>query len=324
MLGCGAGPTDPTSPATEDPRIACPPSLSVVSPTGQAVPVTFDAPTVTGGRAPLTISCVPVAGSSFGVGTTAVICSVVDGQQRTASCNFSVNVLPPARISLTRFVAFGDSITVGEDGNSLASGLPGVMPFVLIGREYPTILQQRLASRYTTQAIVVDNRGQGGEAAGSPQALSRFTQLVSSRAYESVLIMEGSNDLSSLDDRAIAPAVANLRSMIREARLRSVRAYLATIPPMNPAGRRGRGWALVGPMNDQLRALASSEGVTLVDVHQAFGNDFSLLSSDGLHPNEDGFAKIAETFLVALRGTLELPAAAMGPVRTTAWPSRWP
>jgi lysophospholipase L1-like esterase len=126
-----------------------------------------------------------------------------------------------------------------------------------------------------------------------------------------------------VDARLIAPAIANLRVMVRDARSRNIRAYLATIPPMNPAARRGAGSALVAPMNDEIRALARSEGVTLVDVHQAFGGTLSLLSSDGLHPNADGFAKISDTFFLALRGTLELPQTAPGVTPATmTWVGR--
>ena len=57
-----------------------------------------------------------------------------------------------------------------------------------------------------------------------------------------------------------------------------------TIPPINPNGFRGAtySWELVPAFNDRVRALATSENVTLVDVYQGFNNDFSLLGIDGL------------------------------------------
>ena len=49
--------------------------------------------------------------------------------------------------------------------------------------------------------------------------------------------------------------------------------------------------------NDSVRALAATEGVTLVDVYQAFGGNLALLGPDGLHPSADGYAKIARPVL---------------------------
>ena len=295
-----------------------------MSPNGQATPVVFGTPTVAGGVSPISTTCTPVSGSLFSIGTTPVTCTATDAQQRASTCSFAVNVQAPARIRLTKFLAFGDSITLGEDGNTLTQAPPGVQPFVLFDQTYPDVLRRQLSTRYTTQAMSVDNRGMPGEMVGTPEALTRFSQLVATRAYEAVLIMEGTNDLFTVDPRLITPAIANLRAMVRDARSRNVRPYLATIPPMNPAGRRGGGANLVAPLNEEIRALARAEGVTLVDIQLAFGTSFSLLSNDGLHPNAEGFTRIAETFFAALRSTLELPAAAAigGPAALTrpSWP----
>lgn len=309
MTGCGKTP-DPIGPSPGDPpRISCPASPSLVSSTGQPAPVVFGTPTVVGGASPISTSCTPTSGSMFPIGTTSVTCTALDGRQRSSTCSFSVNVTAPARIRLTKFLAFGDSITLGEDGNTLAFGPPGTHGFVLVGRTYPDELQRLLAVRYPSQTLSVDNKGYGGEKAGSADTVTRFNGLLATGLYESALIMEGSNDVFDRDPRLIPPALANLRAMIRSARNRSVRPYLATIPPMDPSKRYGGGAPLVVPMNDELRALARSEGVDLVDVHQGFGGNLSLLSTDGLHPNAEGFAKIAETFFGVLRATLELPAA---------------
>jgi lysophospholipase L1-like esterase len=63
----------------------------------------------------------------------------------------------------------------------------------------------------------------------------------------------------------------------------------------------------VNEWNDRVRAIAAAQQATLVDVHVAFNNDLTLLSPDGLHPNERGFERIADTFFQALRDTLEVP-----------------
>ena len=103
--------------------------------------------------------------------------------------------------------------------------------------------------------------------------------------------------------------------MLRTAKGLGVRPYLATVPPMNPAGSRGRlGYAAVPPLNDQIRLLASSEGVTLVDVYLAFNGNLTLLGNDGLHPNAAGYELIARTFFTALRTTLEVSGPAAAPI----------
>jgi lysophospholipase L1-like esterase len=46
----------------------------------------------------------------------------------------------------------------------------------------------------------------------------------------------------------------------------------------------------------------------LVDLYQVFdGQTDSLLGPDGLHPNDAGYHKMAETFFTAIRDRLEVP-----------------
>jgi lysophospholipase L1-like esterase len=111
-------------------------------------------------------------------------------------------VQPPPKIQLTKFAAFGDSITAGEDGSDPSLtfqpnrlGEPSFPSVILFGREYPTVLQQMLAARYTTQQIVVANAGKPQERAAASDTLARFTAVASSRLYEVILLMEGTNDI---------------------------------------------------------------------------------------------------------------------------------
>jgi lysophospholipase L1-like esterase len=182
---------------------------------------------------------------------------------------------------------------------------------------YPGVLQQLLATRYTTQAFLVGNEGLPGERVADRSTLSRFSSVVGSGRYEAVLLMEGANDLADRDDRVTAATIANLRQMVRDARSRNLRPFLATIPPEVPAssacpscGFRALSWSLVAPFNDQVRALAASEGVTLVDVYAALNTEPSrYVGFDGLHLTQDGYAKVADTFFTVLKSTLERPPA---------------
>lgn len=317
--GCTDTPVTPTPPVVtyDPPVIACPASQSVTTTTATPISVVYSQASVVGGAPPLTTTCTPASGSTFPVGITTVTCTTRDAQQRTSSCSLTIGVTLPARLTATRFVAFGDSITAGENGqNSLTADIGGVLTFlqsvILFGSEYPTVLRGSLRTRYALQADTIDvvNAGVPGEAAGNPATLTRFSSAISGR--QAVLIMEGSNDLytaysggSGFTDAAIA----NIRTMVQRAKTANVKPFLATVPPMNPQACtpicRGFAAGLVGPFNDRIRLLASAEGATLVDVHKAFNGDFSLLDADGLHPNARGFELIAATFFDQIKATLE-------------------
>ena len=153
------------------------------------------------------------------------------------------------------------------------------------------------------------NAGQSGEAVQTPSTLSRLNSFLSGGVYQALLLMDGANDINSRDSRSIAPTIAAIDQMIRAAKGRGLRVFLATLPPQNPEGSRGTGAILLEPYNDQLRSLAASEGVTLVDVFQAFNGDVTtLIGVDGLHPTTAGYQTIADTFFESIMQNLELPA----------------
>jgi lysophospholipase L1-like esterase len=336
LAGC-AGPSTPTQapppppPPPDPPKISCPAPQTTQSLDGGAAFVTFAVPTVLNGQPPTTTTCTPASGSAFSIGQRTVDCTTTDALQRTDACSFAVTVLAPPKLSTTSFLAFGDSVTAGEDGQNSTAPTAAIMsarqhPSVLFpfAMRYPQVLQQSLSDRYRTQSPTVANQGLPGERAADRSAQSRFSSLVSSRQYSVALIMEGSNDLGERDDRLVSPAIDALRTMIRDAQSRNVRPYLATIPPMNPAACvpvcRGLAWSLVSGFNDNVRALATSEGVTLVDVYQGFGGNFAMVGPDGLHPSAEGYAKIADLFFQSIKQTLEVPstAAATFPSRKAA------
>jgi hypothetical protein len=77
---------------TQPPAITCPANISVGT-TGSASVVTYPAPVVSD-NCPgiLSATCVPASGSSFGLGTTTVTCTVKDAVNNTATCSFAVTV----------------------------------------------------------------------------------------------------------------------------------------------------------------------------------------------------------------------------------------
>jgi lysophospholipase L1-like esterase len=319
---CSSPPKPTPDPYRDGPRLVCPTTPEpVTSPDGQPVSLTYNTATVTGGAPPVSVTCSPTSGSSFPVGSTAVVCNAADTRQRTDSCSFTINVLAPPKILFTRFAAFGDSITWGEDGRvplSTSDAQRGWHPAFQVppSQTYPGALETDLRSRYTTQSPTVTNSGARGERASTSVALTHFSQVMATRP-EVVLIMEGSNDVSDRNARVATAAIANLHTMLVTARNQGVRPYLATIPPMLPSQPA---WTLVPEFNARIRTLAESDGVPLVDVYGELNTaPDQYLGFDGLHPNVNGYAKIADTFFQAIQATLEVMQPATS---TPATPSR--
>ena len=326
---CSKTPVTPTPTPTPiaAPVISCPASQSLTSPFATPISVVYSQPSVAGGASPVTTTCTPASGSTFPLGVTNVTCTATDAQQRTSGCGLIVTVTAPPKLRLTKFVAFGDSITYGENGqNALTTESGGLLAFLrsvkLDGFDYPTVLANELKGRYSLQvdSIAVVNQGKSGEFASDStdptqqSSVARFPGVLSGQQV--VLLMEGSNDVNFAvkDSKVLDSAIANLQKMIRAAKSAGLVPYIATIPPMNPGAVccRSAGAALVSGFDDRVRQLATSEGITLVDVFRAFNGDLSLLSSDGLHPNALGYERIAGTFFQSISTTLELPPTVSG------------
>jgi lysophospholipase L1-like esterase len=262
---------------------------------------------VVGGTAPVTIACAPPSQSMFGVGVQTVTCTATDAAQRTDSCTFAITVVAPPKIAVTRFLAFGDSITAGEDGTG-ATGAAFTSRRI-VDKPYPALLQGLLSARYTSQAINVDNRGFPGERVdtGAP----RLSGLLASRAYDAVLLLEGANDLYVDGQAAVNGIVSAARLMANDARSRGVQPFVATFPPQRLSGTLGGRAALVPGLNAGIRDMAQAQGFPLVDLEAAFGSDISqLIGPDGLHPTAEGYARMAATFFDALKQALERPPTA--------------
>src|SRR5262249_21947406 len=70
---------------------------------------------------------------------------------------------------------------------------------------------------------------------------------------------------------------------------------------------------MVPAMNDQIRALAASEGVVLVDSYSAFGGQSTtLIGVDGLHPTTQGYQVLAQTFFAQVQARCETKAGSAG------------
>lgn len=275
------------------------------------MPVTYTVPTATGGVEPVDLSCTLGSGSPFPLGTTAVQCTATAADGQTGTCTFSVTVTPPVpRLSKTNFMAFGDSMTLGEVTFPVvtSSDVEGFRSFklqIVPTAAYPRQLQLQLSTRYTQQSMQVANLGVSGETAAN--GAKRFPNVIASARPEVVLLMEGANDLAALDAAGISSAVAAMESMAKEARFRNARVFVAGLPPPRAGGRNTITAATVQAYNSRLAGMAAGERAVFVDLYSAMlAGVNTYIGNDGLHPTEVGYQKIAETFFNALRADLEV------------------
>jgi len=324
LAGCGG---NSGGPSPQPLSVTCPATVNAQADKSGTVVVHYPAPIPSGGQAPFGLSCTPGSGTSFVVGETPVACTATDAAAQTAACSFKVVVapVPPTpQLSVTRFVAFGDSLTEGKLSTFAAPG------FVFPETTYTIKLQNMLNARYTDQQTTVVNEGCGGEkvtGASSPCApktdtLGRFNQVLIADAPQVVLLLEGVNDLADGGQDAINDVIDVMRRMIDSATARGVRVFLATLPPEKPQRTGANGAQWVPEMNGELAALAASRAVPLVDLYAAFNGDLTLVGDDGVHLTNAGYELVAQTFFDAITQRLELPPASG--LTWLATPPRWP
>jgi lysophospholipase L1-like esterase len=278
-------------------------------------PVTYAAPTVTGGAVPVTVTCAPKSGDAFSVGTTPVACSAVDTMSRRAECAFTVT-LTPLLLSVTKFLAFGDSMTRGEDGRA------AVLGFGIIDETgtYPVLLQGRLNIEYPGQSIVVINAGIGGEPIDSGRV--RLGGELAKEKPGGLLLLHGYNDLlascgaanpqtasSPECAAAISNVVVGYRRLIQIARSAGVNyVFASTLTPPGPyvSGmyRRIASSAIL-ETNMKLAPVIQAEGAILVDSYPAFiGHEPEYVADDGLHLRRAGYQALADTFFAAIKNAV--------------------
>ena len=285
----------------EPPTINCPDPLSTTAISGNGATVTFNTPQPHFGQQPVTVTCAPASGAAFPIGSTQVTCRATDSLNRTAECTFSVTVAQAPRLRLTRILAFGDSITSGEvvkPGTEDAETMRAMEP-------YPAVLQRLMNARYPGQSITITNGGKGGELA--VEALARFGGALRLENAEAVIILHGFNDLlkGPLPDN-LENALRGVGTLAAEARNRGVRVYIASLTPTRP-GRRHIPIGIVQAANARLRDGARGEGAQFIDVFTPLLADVNNnIGSDGLHPTELGYRRIAEAVFDALRSDLEI------------------
>jgi lysophospholipase L1-like esterase len=187
------------------------------------------------------------------------------------------------------FLAFGDSITVGEGGGP--------------GGDYPSYLAADLRA-FWGEAVVI-NAGVSGTRSKQGEPRMGLTVAQSRPAYS--LILYGTNDWNDGACRSSFPCytIDALRSMILQARDGGSNPIIGTIPPANPAYEDRNAaerniW--INDMNELIRQMANEEGVPIAEIHADFMAQPSLeaIFSDHVHPNEEGYVLMSRSWFNAI------------------------
>lgn len=292
-------------PATEI-TLACPADIRLGSIGTPTAFVTYPAPTATGGTPPITVTCSPPSGSPFSLGTTTVNCTGTD-HTRTAACSFNVTLVPPQPVlSALNYIAFGDSITAGENGE-------GPLLFIDGTNSYPMQLLALMQARYTTQAPQVHNCGVPGELAQDGAA--RIDGVLDFYKPDVLLLLEGVNSLTgnfAQDGPAVQAALAHDIAAAKSRGMAGV--FVSTLlpvfpgnctPSMPPCRGAEVPAAEIPNMNGVIFALAQQQGVPLLDNYTAFVGHPEYIDGDGLHPLPLGNHTLAQQFLAAIQSKFE-------------------
>jgi acyl-CoA thioesterase-1 len=192
-----------------------------------------------------------------------------------------------ARISRTRFLAFGDSITLGAS--------PAV--------SYPGFLQAQLRTTYSSQAsdLVVVNAGVFGETV--LQGITRFEEEIQNSRAEVMLVIEGNNNLN-----LIGPDLSTdvIRFEVATAKSRGLKVFVGSLLPTVAGRERSQSVTALEVYNAKLKQMTVVEGVPFVDFYSAMlAEAATLIGPDGLHPTEAGYRRMAEMFFAAIKTELE-------------------
>lgn len=221
--------------------------------------------------------------------------------------------VPAPTLSRTSFLAFGDSITLGEVTSPVSGlrppslGAAPILPLVVVpAASYPSQLQSRLVAQYPRQAsaITVVTSAVGGEHAH--EGAARFGDVFDAVRPQVVLLMEGANDLRlyGTDLPTLALYVMTFHSQLRGAKV-----FIASMLPSRPGLRLSQDPAQLEEMNAKLQRMIDGEGkgAILVNLYDPMKAEVqTLIGSDGLHPTEAGYRRIAEIFFGAIRSELEV------------------
>jgi lysophospholipase L1-like esterase len=157
-----------------------------------------------------------------------------------------------------------------------------------------------MAKSFTGKPYI--NRGIGGQT--TPQMLIRFRPDVIDLDPKVVVILAGTNDIAgNTGPMTLAEIEGNLRTMSELAKLHGIQVVMSSVLPVNDYTERSKLFFPLRPpaqileLNGWIKDYCSKTGCIYLDYFSAMVDDKGLLkaelASDGLHPNEKGYALMA-------------------------------
>lgn len=197
-----------------------------------------------------------------------------------------------------KIVAFGDSTTAGTPG-------------FLSPLEAPPYGAGNVESQYAYWMMKkhgdweVLNRGINGER--SDQILARFPRDVISERPEMVVVLAGVNDI--YQGFPMDKTRQNLSSMYGGAIKERVVPVACTVLPYNSMGKKETESRT--SLNNWVRKKSSQLKIPFCDTAEAVADPINPNklrgSPDGLHPNVDGYKRMAEAISICIVGSLTEP-----------------
>ena len=184
--------------------------------------------------------------------------------------------------SPTIIIGFGDSITQGvpyitEHGDGRRVG------------GYEPKLEVLLSNIY------VLNYGVGSEI--TSEGVNRIDDVLSQNSAKSILILEGTNDWGYYSYKT---TISNLEIMIDKSIAKLVIPVIATITPDSRDSQEDKD--ILKACNSEIMALATRKAISLCDQYSAVIDNWSSLTDDGVHPNDDGYQVMAQTWYNTILG----------------------
>jgi lysophospholipase L1-like esterase len=196
-------------------------------------------------------------------------------------------------------LTFGDSITKGWPY------IPNDPYGKRVGVWQPML--EQLLYDYGIRSYVY-NWGVGGET--TPEGVNRIATVLASRSADYILIMEGTNDV--LNGISSSTTQYDIGVMIDRSLGRGVTPILGTIPPNFYQGKTSYNDLVEGVYNPKLLDIASLKHVRVADQYTVLRPEwltYPLHSGDYLHPNIEGYSRIANTWYGAI-----VPQAPVGAI----------
>jgi lysophospholipase L1-like esterase len=140
--------------------------------------------------------------------------------------------------------------------------------------------------------------GIGGET--STEGVERLGSEIRVFNPDLVLLLEGIVDVNNSMPR-YRVARNNLHDMMRVVIRHDIPIIVGTYPPLNPEGFRIQGIDHISRLNDIIRQEAKDQNVPVADHEKDWNGDRTMQGPDGLHPNDAGYEKMAETWFRAIQ-----------------------